>query len=306
MMSKSVAIVGGGVSGLVSAVHMLKVGINPIVFERAADIGGLWNANLKPCWSSMRVNISKFCTALADLSWDKDAPLFPSQQQVFEYLSNYVEKRLSKDIFRFNSHVVKVDYEDEQWTINYRVKSNEILSAKFDFLIIASGFFDYPYFPNDISNLSSFKGQLIHSCDYHSPEQVQNRRVILAGASMSAAELVSDMANSAEHIIHIVSRGFYTLPRFQPLTPSDPATPFLPGDLISFRRSNTKNKTRSSPHERLRLITGDEQKSAKFIDANDDESPVFITISDFYAEWCRSEKITLQHGRLVKVNDDGT
>lgn len=70
---KCVAIIGGGVSGLASAVNMHKVGIQAVVFEKASDIGGMWNPKLKPCWNSMRVNISKFTTALADYSWSKDA-----------------------------------------------------------------------------------------------------------------------------------------------------------------------------------------------------------------------------------------
>ncbi len=47
------------------------------------------------------------------------------------------------------------------------------------------------------------------------------------------------------------------------------------------------------------------KKSAKLIDAND-EKPAFFAISDMYAEWTRSDKITLKQGRLVKVKKDGT
>lgn len=37
----SVTIIGAGVSGLVSAVEMYKVGIRPTIFDKASDIGGM-------------------------------------------------------------------------------------------------------------------------------------------------------------------------------------------------------------------------------------------------------------------------
>lgn len=314
LSEKNVGIIGAGVSGLVSAVNMYKVGIQPIVFDKASDIGGMWNADLKPCWDSMQTNISKFSTALADFSWPKDAPIFPNQREVYQYLSDYVQQSLPKDIFRFNTQVTNVNHSNDKWTIEYRTKSNEISSERFDFVIIASGIFDRPHMPDNISGLSSFQGTLLHSFDYHSPEQVRHRRVIVAGASMSAAQIAADMATSAEHVIHIVPHCFWSLPTFRPLIPTDPASPFLPIDVAGYRRSK-----RTSNHENVllnadankkmneifRLITGNSQKSSKLSDAND-EKPAFVAIADMYAEWTRADKIIVKQGRLMKVEIDGT
>ncbi|CAF3294465.1 unnamed protein product, partial [Rotaria sp. Silwood2] len=80
------------VSDIVSAVNMSKVGIELIVFEQSSNIGGMWNVDIKPCWNSIRTNISKFSIPLSDYSWPKNAPIFPSQQDVYQYLLNYVEQ----------------------------------------------------------------------------------------------------------------------------------------------------------------------------------------------------------------------
>jgi len=310
---KCVGIIGAGVSGLVSAVNMSKVGIEPIVFDKASDIGGMWNVNLKPCWNSMRTNVSKFTTGLSDFSWPKDAPIFPNQQEVYQYLLNYIQQSLSKDVFRLNTQVLNISYSNNKWTIKYCTQSNDILSEQFDFIIIASGFFDCPHMPDNINDLSSFHGTLLHSCDYRSPEQVRNKRVIIAGASMSAAEIVADMAISAKHITHIIPHCFWSIPRFRPLIPNDPASPFLPGDLITFRRSRRtssheiilqNSEQNKKINEYLRLVTGN-QKSANLTDIND-ENPAFIAVSDMYAEWTRSDKIILKQGRLIKIEQNGT
>jgi hypothetical protein len=123
--------------------------------------------------------------------------------------------------------------------------------------------------PDNIIDLSSFQSTLLHSCDYRSSEQVRNKRVILAGASTNAAEIVSDMGISAEHIIHIVPHCFWSIPSFIPLIPKDPASSFIPLDLVTFRRSNRTSREEiifrnsdenKKQNEYFRLLTGDSQK----------------------------------------------
>ncbi|CAF3828287.1 unnamed protein product [Adineta steineri] len=293
---KNVAIIGAGVSGLVSAVHMYRAGIQPIVFDKASDLGGMWNVNIRPCWNSMQTNISKFSTALSDFAWPKDTPLFPNQKDVYVYLTNYIQQSLpNKDIFRFNTQVKNITYSNNKWTIKYCTKSNDISSEQFDFVIVASGFFDYPYIPN-IINLSSFHGTLIHSSDYRSPEQVRDKNVIIVGSSMSAAQVASDMATSAKHVTHIISQNFWCLPRFIPLIPNNPISPFLPIDFVFYRQSKRissqeivfrNNDDYKKMNDYLKLITDNGQESSKFINTND-EQPAFIAISDTYNEWNRA------------------
>jgi dimethylaniline monooxygenase (N-oxide forming) len=314
MSKRSVAVIGAGVSGLVSAVNMYKVGIQPIVFDKAADIGGMWNADIKPCWDSMRTNVSKFTTALADFSWPKDTSLFPSQRDVYVYLANYAQQSLPKDVFRLNTKVTNVSHSNNKWTVQYSTLSNDTHTEQFDFVIVSSGIFDCPHIPENIIDRSSFHGTLIHSCDYRSPEHVRGKRVILAGASMSAAQVAADMAVSAEHIIHIVPHNFWSIPCLVPLIPNDPASPFLPLDFVSFRRSRKKSDNeivlRTADEYKMlnkyfRSMTGGRQQSSCVIDAHD-EDPPFMAISDMYAEWNRAGKISIEKGRLSKVQQDGT
>ncbi|CAH0044560.1 unnamed protein product [Clonostachys solani] len=45
---RAVAIIGAGLSGLVSAVHLLRAGIDITIFERANHVGGAWKYNPQP------------------------------------------------------------------------------------------------------------------------------------------------------------------------------------------------------------------------------------------------------------------
>lgn len=42
LKSRSVAVIGGGVSGVVSALHLKNEGMNVVVFERSDAVGGVW------------------------------------------------------------------------------------------------------------------------------------------------------------------------------------------------------------------------------------------------------------------------
>ncbi|CAF1197854.1 unnamed protein product [Adineta ricciae] len=289
---KTVAVIGAGVSGLVSAVQMHRVGIQPVIFEKASNIGGMWNSDERPCWKSMRTNISKFSAALSDHSWSRNTSLFPNQPEVYSYLSDYAQKSLPEDIFRFNTKV-----------------NGYVSFEQFDYVIIASGFFNSPYTSAKISNLSSFPGTIMHSSDYRSSDQVRGKRVFIVGGSMSAVDIAGDMATNAKHITHISPHSFWVIPRVIPIKPSDRVSPFLPIDFVYYRRSirasseetviRTKDQNRTA-NGNLRLVTGNMQKSSMLSDAND-ENPVFTTISDMYSPWTRMDRIVLQEGRSSQV-----
>lgn len=312
------AIIGAGVSGLVAATHLHRVGIRPVVFDKAAGIGGMWNVHLNPSWKSMQTNISKFTTVLADCPWPEDTPLFPNQAEVYSYLCNYARYSLPEKTFQLSTEITQVRCSDNEavpWTLEYRTSTNSICTAHFKFVIVASGFFGAPHIPDSIRGLSQFPGQLLHSNDYRSSDQVRDKRVIIVGASMSAAEIAADTAPAAKQIIHIASRNFWSLPRFIPLAPKDPSSAFLPVDLVSYRRSKRTSNSETifrdaddykKINEHYQALTGGpNQRSSRLVKHKDGEVP-FVAISNTYDVWNRAGRITLQQGPLREVQVDGT
>jgi cation diffusion facilitator CzcD-associated flavoprotein CzcO len=45
---RTVAVIGAGLSGIVSAVHLLRAGLDIVVFERADGVGGTWEFDPRP------------------------------------------------------------------------------------------------------------------------------------------------------------------------------------------------------------------------------------------------------------------
>lgn len=312
---RRVAIIGAGVSGLSTAMNMIRVGIRPTVFEKEADVGGLWNDNIKPCWTSMRTNLSKFTTVFPDLPWPTDAPLFPKQHQVYEYLSSFVKQYLSSDIFLLKTEVINIELSGDnsnQWTVHYRMDNGDKLFCKFDFIVVAAGIFSSPQPPKDIADLNSFPGMILHSTEYHSPEQIRGKRVIIVGSSISAADIAADMAPYSQNILHIAPSRFWSLARYLPLKPTDPATPFLPIDMVIYRRSGRLNDDEiifrnTEDYQRLNvmfrsLVGGDNPASSL---SKDDTLPPIFVVSDLYTSWTRAGRISLKQGRLRAVKSSG-
>ncbi|KAJ5493985.1 FAD-dependent pyridine nucleotide-disulfide oxidoreductase [Penicillium fimorum] len=204
-MSKKVAIIGAGPSGLVTAKTLLhnfpRGTFSPIIFESQNKVGGLWSSHhhspsrvngppvtLDP---RMRTNLSRFTVAFSDLAWesvipDAEVPIFPQATQVGEYLACYAERYVPAHVLRLGSRVVRTirrveDGGDAKWNIQWIEESAEethpeeslddgVSSEDFDLLVIASGYFAQKYIPN-IPGLKQFQGQIIHSSLLHSKRE---------------------------------------------------------------------------------------------------------------------------------------
>ncbi|KAJ5382589.1 FAD-dependent pyridine nucleotide-disulfide oxidoreductase [Penicillium concentricum] len=232
-MSKKVAIIGAGPSGLVTAktlLHNFPPGsFSPIIFDSQNKVGGLWSNHPSPNRVNgppvtldprMRTNLSRFTVAFSDLAWesvipDSDIPVFPRATQVGEYLACYAERYVPTHVLRLGCKVIriirKVEGGDVKWNVQWVQKSAEkthpeellddgVSSEDFDLIVIASGYFAQQYIPN-IPGLDQFQGQIIHSSSlHHEREQLlfnnkdANGRVVVIGGSMSGVEAASAVA----------------------------------------------------------------------------------------------------------------
>lgn len=256
---KTVAIIGAGESGLVSAKYMLENGLEPTIIEKSTFVGGLWNSNCSSSpsssWKSLKTNISRYTTCFSDFAWPANiSSIFPTQNEMKIYLEEYCAHFIPIQYLQLDSIVTSIQKNSSSssnsdltaWTVKYNSKGHEYIKS-FDFVIIATGFFSKPYIPSSIS-MSNKPGtgtvdqanangmMIIHSGDYISPEQFKGKSVIVVGASFSSAEISSEISTQAKSVINVASKPFWAIPRFIPLEPENPATPFFPLDLVFYKR----------------------------------------------------------------------
>ncbi|CAM6129754.1 unnamed protein product [Calypogeia fissa] len=299
---KMVAVIGAGPSGLVAAKSMLEVGLSPVVFDKAPCIGGLWNPNSKQCWDTLKTNISRHSCCFSDFPWDSELPLFPSQRQMFEYLEGYANQFIPRQHFSLGSEVTSVSRREGRWIVHWSSKEKK-LCKEFDFVVFASGFLGNPYTPS-IPGLDAFAGDVMHSSEYRNPERIRDKRVVVVGASSSAAELAGEIAAYAAQVVNVVCRPVWILSRYVAVEPDSPATPFVPLDFAFYRYSSAGQESSlldKRKNEGLRKLCGDQ--GILNPTPEQDTDPPHVGISDEYREHLRSKRIEVRLRRVQEVQD---
>jgi dimethylaniline monooxygenase (N-oxide forming) len=192
---EKVGIIGAGPAGLVCAKHLEQYGFDPVVFEQSDGVGGQWNAGAphSSVWPSMCANTSRILTCFSDLDYPSGTPVFPANRDVLAYLRQYAERFEVFPRVRTRTTVESVGRHREGWRLRVRYDGG-CDEEVFTRLIIACGRYSKPATPT-VPGLQSFSGKLgaAHSSRYKNPERYRNARVLVAGCSISALEIASDL-----------------------------------------------------------------------------------------------------------------
>ncbi|KAJ6109631.1 hypothetical protein N7486_001866 [Penicillium sp. IBT 16267x] len=133
-----------------------------------------------------------------------DTP-FRKWDVVRKYIKNLVERRGYSDCISYNTTVERVEKlggngeKSDYWWVEW-----------FDAVVVASGHFWVPYIP-PIEGLESFEkarpGSILHSKHFRGKEAFADKRVVVVGASVSAADLAFDLVETAKAPVHAITIG---------------------------------------------------------------------------------------------------
>nr|XP_043607432.1 probable flavin-containing monooxygenase 1 [Erigeron canadensis] len=245
MDKKQVAIVGAGISGLLACKYCLSNGFDPTVFESESDIGGVWAKTIK----TTRLQSPKSLYQFSDFPWPDSVPdVFPTQQQILDYIRSYANHFDLLPHIKFDSRVKGINYVgpySETWSLwngngepfppqgkwNVTVENTEnatIQVYNVDFVILCLGRFkDVPNIPECPAGKGPecFQGKTIHSMEYaamdhdKAAEFVKGKKVIVVGFGKSGLDIARECAsiNGPEHTCTIVyRRDHWKLPDWYP------------------------------------------------------------------------------------------
>ncbi len=216
---RTVAIVGAGPAGLVAARFLAEEGLVPVVFEQGDGIGGQWTGDPRysGVWPSMRTNTSRVMTCFSDLPHPPDTAVYPTNQAMSAYLQRYAEHFDLVSRVRLKTCVRQIDRDPagRGWAVRFCDAEGVQRTEVYTNVIIASGRFHKPAIPA-IPGLRSFSGPggVAHAFHYRQPERYLGRRILVAGCSISALEIASDLAMlGAARVISTHRRQRYVLPK---------------------------------------------------------------------------------------------
>lgn len=224
---KTVAVIGAGPAGLVAAKYLKSEGFHPVVFEQGGSVGGQWSgdARYSGVWPGMHTNTSREMTAFSDLRHEPDTPVYPANQTMHAYLERYAERFDLLSCVQLHTRVLHLDRDPAGagWLLRFARLGQSADEQRFDYVVVASGRYHKPMIPA-IAGLQSFTGAggATHAFHYKGPVHYRGQRVLVAGCSISALEIASDLAmQGAARVIAAYRRQRYVHQKIIAGTPAD-------------------------------------------------------------------------------------
>ncbi|XP_005413529.1 PREDICTED: dimethylaniline monooxygenase [N-oxide-forming] 5 [Chinchilla lanigera] len=224
MTKKRIAVIGGGASGLSSIKCCLEEGLEPVCFERSADLGGLWRYQENPeegrasIYKSVIINTSKEMMCFSDYPIPDHYPNFMHNSHVLEYFRMYAKEFGLLKYIQFKTTVCSVKKQPDfsasgQWEVVTEHEGKMKVDI-FDAVMVCTGHHTNAHLPlESFPGIEKFKGQYFHSRDYKYPDVFTGKRVVIIGIGNSGGDLAVEISHTAKQVFLSTRRGAWILNR---------------------------------------------------------------------------------------------
>ncbi|XP_078437678.1 flavin-containing monooxygenase family protein [Wolffia australiana] len=189
-MKTEVVIVGAGPSGLAVAACLNRFSIANIIIEREDCHSSLWK---KRAYDRVKLHLAKQFCELPHMHHSPSTSTFMSKDEFVRYLDEYVAFFGLRPLYNKSVEKATFDYSQGIWTVRFRdVATGEAEEYSSLFLVAATGENNERNIPN-FPGLSSFLGEVIHSCEYKSGARFATKHVLVVGSGNSGMEIAYDL-----------------------------------------------------------------------------------------------------------------
>ncbi|KAK7889334.1 hypothetical protein WMY93_024894 [Mugilogobius chulae] len=224
-MTRRVAIVGAGASGLASIKCCLDEGLEPVCFESSDDIGGLWRYKENPepdrasIYHSLIINTSKEMMCFSDFPIPAHYPNYMHHSFILDYFRSYADHFNLLKYIRLQTKVLHLkqcpDFSRSgQWDVETENKEGKKERHIFDAVMICIGHHCQPHLPlHDFPGIETFTGKYFHSRDYKTPEDWRNKKAVVIGIGNSGADIAVELSRFTKQVYLSTRRGAWILYR---------------------------------------------------------------------------------------------
>lgn len=209
---RKVGIIGAGVSGLVTAKTMREHGFDVVVFEKEAELGGVWTSGRR--YPNVTTQNTRDTYTFSDFPMPRHYPEWPTGQQVQEYLTNYARRFDILSSVRFGTKVENAEpIRGGGWSLTITQNGTPDVVIV-DFLVVCNGVFSEPNIPQ-VQGRDAFAGQILHSTQFRQEhlDAVTGKKVAVVGFAKSAHDILSQVGNVTEKPVCIYRRAKWKMPR---------------------------------------------------------------------------------------------
>jgi cyclohexanone monooxygenase len=202
----NVAVLGGGIAGLLSGAYLKKAGVDDVrVIEMAGDFGGVWYWNRFP---GIQCDNDAYCyiPLLEELDY-VPTKKYADGAEIWEHC-----RRIGKHFGLYDSAIFSTEVRALRWDDEierWRIGTDRGDDIRARFVVMANGSFNRPKLPG-IPGINEFRGHQFHSSrwDYEYTggdatgglDKLADKRVALVGTGATGIQVVPFLGRDAKHL----------------------------------------------------------------------------------------------------------
>lgn len=215
-MVERVGIIGAGIAGLCTAKLMIALGYDVRVFDKDAQVGGVWAASRR--YPGLATQNPRDTYAFSDFPMPADYPEWPSGSQMQAYLQSYADHFGVTPHLRLNTLITGATQDAEGWSIRSRPadqKDAPETVERFDWLIVCNGIFSIPSVPA-YPGADAFRqagGLLAHTSEFTRLEDARGKHVVVIGYGKSSCDVANATVDIAATTTLLARQLIWKIPK---------------------------------------------------------------------------------------------
>jgi cation diffusion facilitator CzcD-associated flavoprotein CzcO len=165
---------------------------------------------LSVAYASLHINSEPRTTAYEGYPFPAGTPLFPTHQDVRQYLESVADHFGIRERIRFRTRVSAVEPVEGRPGTGWTVRIEDGTEERFDVVVVASGHQGTPAHPTWAGD---FGGTYLHSHSYRDPEPFAGRHVLVVGVGNSGLDIAADLVPFAARTLSSARSPVLIMPR---------------------------------------------------------------------------------------------
>ncbi|MGE2723881.1 flavin-containing monooxygenase [Mycolicibacterium pulveris] len=209
--SMTVAIIGAGLAGIITALSAADAGVSYQIFDRNDEVGGTWLTTRYPGIGVDTPSAYYSLSREVNPDWTS---YYPEGGEYQAYLVALADKHGLRQHTRFGTEVEALWWDEDrrQWQIHSvdRDGKREVTYARV--VVTAAGYLNRPRWP-DVPGRDTFSGTSIHSALWDPSLDLAGKRVAVIGAGCTAVQIVDACVDDVEHLTVFQRQPHWVAPR---------------------------------------------------------------------------------------------
>lgn len=227
-----VLIIGAGVSGMCTAIHLQRAGIPFTILEKSANLGGTWRDNRYP-GAGVDTPNHLYSFSFAPYDWSM---YFALRDELQAYLEHVADKFNLRPHIRFGAEVESAAYDtpSQRWRVAVKRADGSRQTLESNVLISAVGIFNPIKLPN-IKGLDRFAGPSFHTAEWPDALDLSGKRVVMIGNGASALQVGPEIQHTVKSLTIFQKSAHWIAPNPQFRKPIPEAMRFLLHEVPLYR-----------------------------------------------------------------------